>query len=75
MGVSPDCNVNRIRLESTMAEVARGKRCWHIALNARFSSQASFTRAFRRATDLSHAEFRRPAHLTLRCWPGVGCYG
>jgi AraC-like DNA-binding protein len=50
MGVSPHQLCERIRLESAMAEVARGKLpLAQIALSARFSSLGSFTRAFRRA--------------------------
>jgi AraC-like DNA-binding protein len=54
-----------------MAEIAAGRLPpAQIALNARFSSPASFTRAFRRATGMTLAEYRRrrrntPAHILL----------
>jgi AraC family transcriptional regulator len=48
-----------MRLEAAMAEVAAGKSpLAQIALNANFSSQASFTRAFRRATGMTPGEYR-----------------
>jgi AraC family transcriptional regulator len=60
MGVSPHRYVSQMRLQKAMAEVAAGKLpLVQIALNARFSSQASFTRAFRRATGLSPGGYRR----------------
>jgi AraC family transcriptional regulator len=60
IGVSPHRYVSRMRLENAMAEMAAGKLpLAQIALNARFSSQASFTRAFRRATGMTPAEYRR----------------
>jgi AraC family transcriptional regulator len=60
MGISPHRYVSRIRLESAMAELAAGKLpLAEIALNAQFSSQASFTRAFRRATSMTPQEYRR----------------
>jgi AraC family transcriptional regulator len=59
IGVSPHRYVSRMRLESAMAELAQGRLSLaQIALNARFSSQASFTRAFRRATGTTPAEYR-----------------
>ncbi|MFZ1094164.1 MAG: helix-turn-helix domain-containing protein [Xanthobacteraceae bacterium] len=43
-----------------MAEIAAAKLpLAQIALNACFSSQASFTRAFRRATGLTPGKYRR----------------
>ena len=43
-----------------MAEIAEGKLpLAKIAFDARFSSQASFTRAFRRATEMTPGEYRR----------------
>jgi AraC family transcriptional regulator len=49
-----------MRLEQAMAEIAAGRLSLaQIALNARFSSQASFTRAFSRATGVTPAEYRR----------------
>jgi AraC family transcriptional regulator len=59
-GVSPQRYVSRMRLEKAMVEIAGGKLSLaQIALNARFSSQASFTRAFSRATGVTPAEYRR----------------
>jgi AraC-like DNA-binding protein len=54
-----------------MAELVAGRLpLAQIALNARFPSQASFTRAFRRATGMTPTEYRRrrrnpPAHILL----------
>ena len=60
IGTSPQRYVNRMRLENAMAEIAAGRfPLANIALNARFSSQASFTRAFRRATGVTPGEYRR----------------
>jgi AraC family transcriptional regulator len=60
IGVSPQRYVSRMRLENAMTEIAAGRLpLSQIALNARFSSQASFTRAFRRATGMTPAEYRR----------------
>jgi AraC-like DNA-binding protein len=60
MGVSPHRYVSRLRLERAMAQLATGKvRLVEIALNAHFSSQASFTRAFHRATGLTPKEYQR----------------
>jgi len=60
MGVSPKRYVSRMRLDKAMAELAEGKLpLAEIALNAGFSSQASFTRAFRRATNMTPQEYRR----------------
>jgi AraC family transcriptional regulator len=60
MGVSPKRYVSRMRLDKTMAELAAGRLpLAQIALNAGFSSQASFTRAFRRATSMTPQEYRR----------------
>jgi AraC family transcriptional regulator len=60
MGVSPHRYVSRIRLENAMAELAAGKLpLAEIALNAQFSSQASFTRAFHRATGMTPRAYRR----------------
>jgi AraC family transcriptional regulator len=59
IGVSPHRYVSRMRLENAMAELAQGRLSLaQIGLNARFSSQASFTRAFRRATGATPAEYR-----------------
>jgi AraC family transcriptional regulator len=60
MGVSPHRYISRMRLEKAMAELAAGKRpLADIALHAHFSSQASFTRAFHRATGMTPKEYRR----------------
>jgi AraC family transcriptional regulator len=60
VGVSPHRYVSRMRLERAMAEIAEGKLpLAKIAFDARFSSQASFTRAFRRATAMTPGEYRR----------------
>jgi len=60
MGVSPHRYIARMRLESAMAELAVGKQSLaQIALNAHFSSQASFTRAFHRATGMTPKEYQR----------------
>ncbi len=60
MGVPPKRYVSRMRLDRAMAELAAGKLpLAQIALNAGFSSQTSFTRAFRRATSMTPQEYRR----------------
>jgi AraC family transcriptional regulator len=60
MGVPPKRYVSRMRLDKAMTELAAGKLpLAQIALNAGFSSQASFTRAFRRATRMTPQEYRR----------------
>jgi AraC family transcriptional regulator len=60
IGVPPHRYVSRMRLENAMAEIAAGRLSLaEVASNARFSSQASFTRAFRRATGTTPAEYRR----------------
>src|SRR3984893_4261887 len=60
MGVSPKRYVSRMRLDKTMAALAAGRLpLAQIALNAGFSSQASFTGAFRRATSMTPQEYRR----------------
>jgi AraC family transcriptional regulator len=59
MGVSPSRYISRMRLERAMAEIAAGKLSLaEIALKAGFSSQASFTTAFHRATGLTPGEYR-----------------
>jgi AraC family transcriptional regulator len=59
MGIPPHRYVSRIRLENAMAELAAGTLpLAQIALNAHFSSQASFTRAFHRATGTTPKEYR-----------------
>jgi AraC family transcriptional regulator len=64
MGVSPGRYISQKRLENAKTELAAGKLALvEIALNAQFSSQASFTRAFHRATGMTPMEYRR-----RRCW-------
>jgi AraC family transcriptional regulator len=60
MGISPHAYIRRVRLENAMAQLAAGKLpIAAIALTARFSSQASFTRAFHRVTGTTPKEYRR----------------
>jgi AraC family transcriptional regulator len=60
VGISPHRYLSRLRLENAMVEIAIGKLpLAQIALNAGFSSQASFTRAFGRATGITPGEYRR----------------
>jgi AraC family transcriptional regulator len=59
MGISPHRYISRVRLESAMAELAGKLPLAEIALNAHFSSQASFTRAFHRATGMTPKEYQR----------------
>jgi AraC family transcriptional regulator len=60
MGISPHRYISRMRLENAMAELAAGKLpLAEIALNAHFSSQASFTRAFHRGTGMTPKEYQR----------------
>ena len=60
MGIPPQRYISRIRLEKAMAELAAGKLpLAEIALNAHFSSQASFTRAFHRTIGMTPKEYRR----------------
>ena len=60
MGISPNRYISRIRLDNAMAELAAGKLpLAEIALNPQFSSQASFTRAFHRATGMTPKEYWR----------------
>jgi len=59
LGIPPHRYISRMRLENAMAELAAGKLpLSEIALNAHFSSQASFTRAFHRATGLTPKEYQ-----------------
>jgi AraC-like DNA-binding protein len=60
LGVSPRRYLSRMRLERAMAELAAGKLpLTEIALNAHFSSQASFTTAFHRAIGMTPKEYQR----------------
>jgi AraC family transcriptional regulator len=60
MGVPPHRYVSQRRLEAAKALIATGKPSLsEIAFNCRFSSQSSFTRAFRRATGMTPAEYRQ----------------
>ena len=60
MGVPPHRYISRLRLERAKAELAECKLpLAEIALNARFSSQASFTRAFHRATGTTPKQYQR----------------
>jgi AraC family transcriptional regulator len=60
MGVPPHRYISRVRLENAMAELAAGKLSLaEIALNAQFSSQASFTRAFHRVSGMTPKEYQR----------------
>jgi AraC family transcriptional regulator len=60
MGIAPRRYVNRLRLKNATAELVAGKvPLAEIALNAHFSSQASFTRAFHRATGMTPKKYQR----------------
>jgi AraC family transcriptional regulator len=60
MGMPPHRYIRRVRLENAMVELATGKLpITEIALNAHFSSQASFTRAFRRVTGTTPKKYQR----------------
>lgn len=60
MGIPPSRYVSGMRLEKAKAELAACQLpLAEIALNARFSSQASFTRAFHRATGLTPKQYQR----------------
>jgi len=63
VGIPPRHYIGRLRLENVMAEIEAGKLSLaEIAFNAHFSSQASFTRAFRRVTGTTPNEYRRRRH-------------
>jgi AraC family transcriptional regulator len=60
MGIAPHRYVSQQRLERAMVLLAEGKQpLSDIALSSQFSSQASFNRAFRRATGMTPGEYRR----------------
>jgi AraC family transcriptional regulator len=60
VGMPPHRYVSQRRLERAKAMIATGgTSIAQIALMCRFSSQSSFTRAFRRATGVTPAEYRR----------------
>ncbi len=63
VGVPPHRYVSQRRLEIAreMIVTGRGSLC-EIARATQFSSQSSFARAFRRATGMTPAEFRRRSH-------------
>lgn len=60
MGMPPHRYVSQLRLENATALLATGKlSLCEIALRSRFSTQAAFNRAFRRATGMTPGEYRR----------------
>ena len=60
MGIPPSRYVSGVRLEKAKAELAACQLpLAEIALNARFSSQASFTRAFHRAMGMTPKQYQR----------------
>jgi AraC family transcriptional regulator len=60
MGMPPQRYVSRRRLDAAMKMIATGKLPFsEIAFRSGFSSQASFTRAFRRVTNMTPGEFRQ----------------
>jgi AraC family transcriptional regulator len=59
MGIPPHRYISRLRLDNAMVELANGTLpLAQIAFNAHFSSQASFTRAFHRATGMTPKQYR-----------------
>jgi AraC family transcriptional regulator len=63
MSVAPHRYVSQKRLERAMVLLAAGKRSLSdIALSCQFSSQATFNRAFRRATGMTPGDYRRASH-------------
>ncbi|MES5484352.1 AraC family transcriptional regulator [Bradyrhizobium sp. INPA03-11B] len=62
IGVPPHRYVSQRRLDMAKALIAAGTSSLsQIALKSRFSSQSSFTRAFKRATGVTPAEYRQKA--------------
>jgi AraC family transcriptional regulator len=60
MGMPPQRYVSQRRLESAKKMIGTGRLpLSEIAFRSGFSSQASFTRAFRRAANMTPGEFRR----------------
>jgi AraC family transcriptional regulator len=60
MRMSPKRYISRMRLDRAMAELGAGKLpLAQIALNAGFSSQSTFTRAFSRAMKMTPLEYQR----------------
>jgi AraC-like DNA-binding protein len=60
VGVPPHYYVGRRRLENAKAMITAGRASlYEIALDCQFSSQSSFTRAFRRVTGMTPGEYRR----------------
>jgi AraC family transcriptional regulator len=60
LGISPGRYISQRRLENATRELTAGKLpLAEIALNAQFSSQASFTRAFHRVMGTTPNEYRR----------------
>jgi len=60
MGIPPLRYVSLLRLEMSKLELAEGRLpLVEVALNAQFSSQASFTRAFHRAIGVTPKEYQR----------------
>ena len=69
MDVPPHRYVNQRRIKSAKELMATGQTSLsEIAFNCRFSSQSSFTRAFKRATGITPAECRRRLRIE---WIGL----
>ena len=66
VGIPPHRYMRLVRLRRAMAELATNRLpLAEIALNAHFSSQASFTRAFHRAIGLTPKEYQRHRLRTM----------